>query len=239
MGHVHTKSNSYALTRVTDQIICMSMSGVCLECRLRIQPIVSFCGKVDHCEVCLKKMSRRMKKRKAAKDVTDITPPVKVVKLNEELDSLPDSESLEKLLYDGAPEKLHLLLKMQLENSRPGLEKHQRKWDPEFISFCLSIYVRSPRVYSDLRNSGMLVLPSESLLRMYKNCVKQKPGLCDDNLIWMEREAERQNVSAFGKHGGLVIDEMSIQDDLQKVRKGMRGVLLEVWIWEKRTIYCQ
>ena len=39
MGHVHTKSNSYALTRVTDQIICMSMSGVCLECRLRIQPL--------------------------------------------------------------------------------------------------------------------------------------------------------------------------------------------------------
>ena len=39
MGHVHTESNSYALTRVTDQIILMSLSGVCLECRLRIQPI--------------------------------------------------------------------------------------------------------------------------------------------------------------------------------------------------------
>ena len=38
MGHVHTESNSYALTRVTDQIILMSLSGVCLECRLRIQP---------------------------------------------------------------------------------------------------------------------------------------------------------------------------------------------------------
>ena len=31
MGHVHTKSNSYALTRVTDQIIGMSLSGVCLN----------------------------------------------------------------------------------------------------------------------------------------------------------------------------------------------------------------
>ena len=40
MGHVHTKSNSYALTRVTDQIIWMSLSGVCLECRMRIQPYV-------------------------------------------------------------------------------------------------------------------------------------------------------------------------------------------------------
>ena len=35
MGHVHTESNSYALTRVTDQIILMSLSGVCLECRHR------------------------------------------------------------------------------------------------------------------------------------------------------------------------------------------------------------
>ena len=39
MGHVHTESNSYALTRVNDQIILMSLSGVCLECRLRIQPL--------------------------------------------------------------------------------------------------------------------------------------------------------------------------------------------------------
>ena len=42
MGHVHTKSNSYALTRVTDQIIWMSLSGVCLECRLRIQPLIFY-----------------------------------------------------------------------------------------------------------------------------------------------------------------------------------------------------
>ena len=42
MGHVHTESNSYALTRVSDQIILMSLSGVCLECRLRIQPLVCY-----------------------------------------------------------------------------------------------------------------------------------------------------------------------------------------------------
>ena len=41
MEHVHTKSNSYALTRVTDQIIFMSLSGVCLECTLRIQPLIT------------------------------------------------------------------------------------------------------------------------------------------------------------------------------------------------------
>ena len=109
---------------------------------------------------------------------------------------------------------------MQLRNSKHGLDKRQRKWDPEFISFCLGIYVRSPKIYSDLRNSPMLVLPSESLLRMYKNCIKQKPGVNEENITWMKTEAERQNVSDFGRRGGLVIDEMSIQDDLQIVRKG-------------------
>ena len=49
MGHVHTKSNSYALTRVTDQIICMSMSGVCLECRLRIQPFYFQFSSINVC----------------------------------------------------------------------------------------------------------------------------------------------------------------------------------------------
>ena len=193
------------------------------ECRVRAHHckiILSFCGTVDCCETCSKK-SRRATKRISAREELENAPPNKIHKNPVDTkDCVLDSESLQKLLNEGAPEQLHLLLRMQLENSRPGLEKHQRKWDPEFISFCLSIYVKSPRVYSDLRNSKMLILPSESLLRMYKNCVKQKPGLCDDNLIWMEKEAKRQNVSAFGKRGGLVIDEMSIQDDLQVVRKG-------------------
>lgn len=130
------------------------------------------------------------------------------------------SDAIDELLADGAPTQFKLFIEMQLQNSKHGLDKRQRKWDPEFISFCLGIYVRSPKVYSDLRNSPMLILPSESLLRMYKNCIKQKPGINEENLTWMKKEAERQNVSDFGRRGGFVIDEMSIQDDLQVVRKG-------------------
>ena len=36
----------------------------------------------------------------------------------------------------------------------------------------------------------------------------------------MQKEAERQSVPAFGRHGGIVIDEMSIQDDLVITKKG-------------------
>lgn len=34
------------------------------------------------------------------------------------------------------------------------------------------------------------------------------------------QEISRQNVSEFGRHGGLVIDEMSIQDDLIITKSG-------------------
>ncbi|KAL3857566.1 hypothetical protein ACJMK2_012217 [Sinanodonta woodiana] len=36
----------------------------------------------------------------------------------------------------------------------------------------------------------------------------------------MVREADRQKISEFGKHGGILIDEMTIQDDLQISKEG-------------------
>ena len=202
------------------------MNGGINEKRVRslhCKNILPFVSKVDHCEVCLKKATRT-RKREASQTVSNDTPAAKVANVvNDDMDTsrkMNEEEIIKKLLANGAPGKFELLLREQLKNSRNDLDRRQRKWDPEFISFCLNIFVKSPRIYRDLRNSEMLILLNESLLRMYKNCVKQKPGLCDENLIWMEKEAERQNVGAFGKHGGLVIDEMSIQDYLQIVRKG-------------------
>ncbi|CAC5402768.1 unnamed protein product [Mytilus coruscus] len=66
----------------------------------------------------------------------------------------------------------------------------------------------------------MLCLPAKSTFIYYKNCIKQKPGINHDNLTWMKKEAERQQVSFFGHRGGLLLDEMSIQDDIEVTRKG-------------------
>ena len=210
--------------------------------------IISFYSKVDHCQVCIEKC-KRAKKRETSASVSERTcTKPKVGKFEATSSNTPlrnltnmctsngpatsaDSptdpllnntkdDTIDKLLSSGAPEKFKLFLEMQLQNSKTDLDKRQRKWDPDFISFCLSIDVLSPRIYRDLRDSPMLVLPSESLLRMYKNCIKQKPDINEENLTWMKKEAERQNVSDFGKRGGLIVDEMSIQDELQIVRKG-------------------
>ncbi|KAK3101742.1 hypothetical protein FSP39_006029 [Pinctada imbricata] len=66
----------------------------------------------------------------------------------------------------------------------------------------------------------MLTLPSQRLLKYYKNSIRQTPGFNENNITWMIKEATTQNISPFGHHGGLVIDEMTIQDDLIIERRG-------------------
>lgn len=137
-----------------------------------------------------------------------------------------DQEDMEKLInvvlqQEGLPENFGLLLRSQLQNcARPDLEKHQRRWDPKIISLCLTLYIRSPQAYEDLKKSNFLQLPSKRLLRYYKNSVKQSPGFCEDNLLWMKKEMDKQNVPEFGRHGGLIVDEMTIQDDLIITKSG-------------------
>ena len=73
----------------------------------------------------------------------------------------------------------------------------------------------------------MLVLPAVSLLKMYKNVIQQRPGIKMDNLNWMRsEEANQQGIPKAGWRGGLAIDEMQVQDDVQIVRKGASWELL-------------
>ena len=76
---------------------------------------------------------------------------------------------------------------------------------------CLSLWIKSPKVYEELRQSGVIVLPSGRLLSLYKNSVWQKPGLNEEVLDWMVRGADKLSLSSFGREGGLILDEMAIQ----------------------------
>jgi hypothetical protein len=124
------------------------------------------------------------------------------------------------ILKDGNAGHFKLLLESQLRNCSNELDIHQRRWDPKVISICLGILLRSPQAYQNLKDSGLLVLPSRRILQYYKNIVKQHPGFNAQNLDWMKKEAERKNISEFGLHGGILIDEMTVQDDLIISRTG-------------------
>ncbi|CAC5381154.1 unnamed protein product [Mytilus coruscus] len=133
---------------------------------------------------------------------------------------------LDQIVERGAPENFKIIFESQLQNCRKGLEVHQRRWDPQVISVCLALYLRSPRGYEDFKKSGLLVLPSKRLLQYYKNSIKQTTCFNEDNLKWMKQEANNKQVSEFGKHGGLIIDEMSIQDDLVIQKTGDKWSLV-------------
>ena len=54
------------------------------------------------------------------------------------------------------------------------------RYHPMLIRFCLSLAAKSPSCYEELRNSGILVLPSQRTLRDYRNYIKPKIGFNHD-----------------------------------------------------------
>lgn len=112
-------------------------------------------------------------------------------------------------------------MKCFLMSQKTAMERHPngRRWDRDIIRLCLTLWCRSPRGYRELRNSNFLVLPSEKSLQIFKNNVNQKAGINNDMLHWMVNEARLKNISPEGYKGGLIIDEMSIQPDLQFKKK--------------------
>ena len=50
-----------------------------------------------------------------------------------------------------------------------------RRYHPQFVRFCLSLYTKSSAAYKELQD--VLVLPTEKTLINYKNVFKPKPGI--------------------------------------------------------------
>jgi len=117
------------------------------------------------------------------------------------------------------------LIASQIEASECKTSKGMR-WPKEVICMTLTLYNRNPSAYRDITKNGWLNLPSESLLYLYKNAIKQKPGIIPDMMSWMYKEAIRQKVCEEGFYGGIILDEMSIQEDIQIVKQGKDSTLV-------------
>jgi hypothetical protein len=90
--------------------------------------------------------------------------------------------------------------------------KMARRYHPQIIQFALSLHSKSPAAYRELRDSGALILPSEHILRDYKNYFKPKAGLNAENI-----EALRERVVSYTTiqhYVVLVMDKMKIQSNL-------------------------
>lgn len=93
-------------------------------------------------------------------------------------------------------------------------ESRQMRWHPAVIRWCLRIYLRSHKLYDDLRNSGGLKLPSGRTLSDYNNFCSPQTGWKTENLRIMKEQFDKKNAPKHGKLGGLFFDEMKIKEGL-------------------------
>ena len=80
------------------------------------------------------------------------------------------------------------------------------------IRFCLSLVAKSPSCYEELRNSGVLVLPSQRQLKDYRNAIKPKRGFQKE--VIDELNAETNNYFDVQRYVVLLFDEMKVLANL-------------------------
>ena len=132
-------------------------------------------------------------------------------------DGVPISEALEKdILKIMGGQNLeatpHMKFFWQQQMKLLQTEKMARRYHPQIIRFALSLHGKSPAAYREIRDSGAMILPSERVLRDYKNYFKPKAGLNVDNIESLRDKAS--SAAGIQRYVVLVMDEMKIQSNL-------------------------
>jgi hypothetical protein len=185
------------------------------EC-LRVVPINSLSSTYQKCNVHKRNKKQYEKVSVSNKENNNINPDSPVNRNN-------SIEELEKIAPNLKENQLKLIA-AQIKSSNCKSLKSMR-WPKEVICMSLTLYNRNPSAYRELTKNGWLNLPSESLLYLYKSSVRQRPGIISKMMEWMRSEATRLQVPKEGLYGGIILDEMSIQEDLQIINQGKESTL--------------
>ena len=86
------------------------------------------------------------------------------------------------------------------------------RYHPMLIRYCLSLAAKSPSCYEELRNSNILVLPSQRTLRDYKNFIRPKRGFQDH--VVEELQSLTNMYFDVQRYVILLFDEMKIKSNL-------------------------
>eukprot|EP00795_Rhopilema_esculentum_P002185 gene2186-17776_t len=80
------------------------------------------------------------------------------------------------------------------------------------IRFYLSLAAKSPSCYEELRQSNVLVLPSQRRLKDYRNWIRPKPGFREKVICTLIKETEKY--FAVQRFEVLLMDEMKVMAKL-------------------------
>ena len=86
------------------------------------------------------------------------------------------------------------------------------RFHPAIIRYCLSLHLKSPSAYEELRNSGILRLPSSRTLYDYKAAIPPKTGF--NKAVLDDLKRTTKDYTDVQRHIGMVLDEMKIKSNL-------------------------
>ena len=143
----------------------------------------------------------------------------RIAELEKEIktNSIPIDETMKKdilvILADSGEEVTpHMKVFWEQQRRLVAMPKFGRRYRPHCIRFCLSIHAKSPAAYRELRDSGILVLPTERTLRDYCNFFKPRAGFHPEN-IGRLRDQTHQYFD-IQRYVVISFDEMKIQSKL-------------------------
>ena len=97
--------------------------------------------------------------------------------------------------------------KKLFSSSRTGVRYH-----PTIIRFCLYLAAKSPSCYEELRNSKVLVLPSQRRLKDYRHAIKPHTGFQEEVIEVLK--AETDSYFDVQRYVVLLFDEMKVMANL-------------------------
>ena len=135
-----------------------------------------------------------------------------IISNSTEIDKNLESDVLDILKSSDLKSSPHMDLFWQQQKKLLASPNFGRRYHPHLIRFCLSLHSKSPSAYRELATSGVLILPSERVLRDYRNYFKPKPGFNEENITRLKD----MTIQLFDVQRYVVIsfDEMKIQSDL-------------------------
>ncbi len=137
----------------------------------------------------------------------------KDIKMNSiKVDETLENDTLNILKGNDLKCSPHMNLFWQQQKKLLASPNFGRRYHPHLIRFCLSLHSKSPSAYRELASSGVLVLPSERVLRDYRNYFKPKPGFNVENIDRLKDITTQ--LFDVQRYVALSFDEMKIQSNL-------------------------
>ena len=109
-------------------------------------------------------------------------------------------------------EKASPFMKLFWNEQIKNFDQKSRRYHPMIIRFCLAIASKSGSAYDELRDSGVICLPSRRTLRDYRNAIRPQTGFSIQ--IIEELKKMTSNLEGHQKFVCLSFDEIKIESGL-------------------------